>query len=258
MSWLWNSDSGTATEPEPEVVEEVVEQTPQYVTKEEYQRTNEILQSLQQNLQTLSAGFNAVAADRQQRGAPQVAEIEDVTDEELEEALQTGTGAKKFRQMVNAGVERVKREVLGPELTAGFQAITGLTREVVASKMPYYARFQKEIDEYIAALGPSQQLQPASYKAAHDYVVGLHVTDLLAEQTEASRRQGNPQPQGATTTGGNSRATGTGRGQPEVFTFTADNQSALAIKGYTPDQQAQRMGYKSWSDYMTKTQDLEI
>lgn len=253
--WLWSSDN---REPEvEEVVEETVEQTPQYVSREEYMQTQSILQSLQTSLQTLSTGFNAVAADRQARGQV-VEEIQDVTDEEIEEALQTGTGAKKFRQMVNAGVERVKREVLGPDMAAGFQAITGLTREVVASKMPYYTRFQKEIDEYIGALGPQQQLQPASYKAAHDYVVGLHVTELLAEQNEAGRRQANPQPQQGTLGGQNSRTTGVGRGQPEQFTFTADNQSALAIKGYTPDQQAQRMGYKSWSDYMTQTADIDI
>lgn len=258
MSWLWSSDSGG--DQEAEVVEEQVEQeeqTPQYVTKEEYMQTQSILQSLQQSMQTLSTGFNAVAADRQTRGAV-VEEIEDVTDAEIEEALQTGTGAAKFRKMVNAGVERVKREVLGPDMAAGFQAITGLTREVVASKMPYYARFQKEIDEYISALGPTQRLQPESYKAAHDYVVGLHVNELLAEQGEAGRRQANPQPQGGQLAGPNSRTTGQGRGQPEAFTFTAENQSALAIKGYTPDQQAQKMGYKSWTDYMTKTQDLDI
>ncbi len=253
MSWLWSSDNR-----EEEVVEEVVEepQTPQYVTKEEYMQTQNILQSLQQSMQTLSTGFNAVAADRQQRQAP--ADIEDVTDDELEEALQLGKGAEKFRKMVNAGVERVKREVLGPELTAGFAAITGLTKEVVASKMPYYTRFQKEIDEYIGALGPQQQLQPASYKAAHDYVVGLHVTELLAEQGETTRRQGNPPPQGGQQGGANSRTTGAGRGQPESFQFSADNQGALAVKGYTPDQQAQRMGYKGWSDYMDKTKDIEL
>src|SRR5712691_1700773 len=102
MSWLWSSDNR-----EEEVVEEVVEepQAPQYVTKEEYMQTQNILQSLQQSMQTLSTGFNAVAADRQQRQAP--ADIEDVTDDELEEALQLGKGAEKFRKMVNAGVERV-------------------------------------------------------------------------------------------------------------------------------------------------------
>lgn len=232
------------------------EESPQYVTKAEYDQTLTVLQSLQTGIQTLTSGFNAVVADRQAR--KEEPQIEDVTDEEIEEALRSGEGAGKFRKMVNASVEKLRRDVLGPELAAGFGALEGLTREVSATKMPYYDKYKKEIDEYVGALTPQQRLRPEAYKTAHDYVVGLHVTEILAEQAEASKRQKNEPPQGGLPGGAPGRQARGGETRETSFQFSEENHNALAVKGYTPDMQAQRMGYKSWQDYMDKTSNIEI
>lgn len=251
LGWL-NRDQ------EPETREDIVEpevqvEESQFVTKAEHDQTLAILQGMQQSLQTLSQGFNVIAADRQQ-GQPKQAAIEDVTDEEIEEALRSGEGAAKFRKMVRAENAKQATE-MNNTLAAGFNAVRGLTQEVLASKMPYYNRFQKEIDQYISALAPDAQLNPQSYKAAHDYVVGLHVTELINETTEATRRQANEPPKtglsGAAGTG-TTRTMRSGE-QPQDFRFSQENESALQVKGYTPDLQAQKMGYKSWADYMEKT-----
>lgn len=234
--------------PIPETPEE---DKPQYVSKDDYDRLAGLVTQMQS---TITAGFDALAAQRQTRQEPEP-EIEDVADEELEQALNSGTGADKFRKMVQAAEKRLMKQHIDPLRAEGHQAIASLVQQTVANTLPHYKRFEKEITTYMDRLAPAAKANAEAWKIAHDIVVGQHSTELVNEAIEAMKRGGGGAPN-VNTPGQNGRAS---LGQQPGATLTkppdAEQTEMLANKGVSADQFAMKLGYTGWDDYMEKTKE---
>ena len=225
---------------------------PSYVKREDFDTLAGLVRGMQD---TMAAGFNALAAQRQATGQTQVDESDDdVTDEELEEALNHGTGASKFRKMQQASERRIAKQIAALQ-AEGTGAIANVVKQSATATLPHYKKYQKEIDEAVASMPANQRMNPQVYKVAHDIVVGSHVEEIVAESLERMKRGDNPKDPavgipgsgGRGGTGGRSLGTG-GHTEPDK-----DQLDALASSGRTADGFAQRLGYQSWVDYVAKT-----
>src|SRR5262245_28348426 len=104
-----------------------------------------------------------------------------ITDEDIEAALSTGDtrqAASRLRALVDGQVRDLERSVstrLDEITQRGMTSIASVTREVVLNKLPNYKKFQKEIDDRVAALPAAAQADAAVLKIVHDSVVGQHV-----------------------------------------------------------------------------------
>lgn len=229
---------------------ETQENQPTFVDRKDFDTLAGLVQGMQS---TMAAGFNALAAQRQAQNQPPPETIEDVSDEELEEALNRGAGADKFRKMVDSAAKRLVRDHIDPMKNEGTGAIAGLVKQLATDKLPHYKKYQKEIDEYVEQLPVAQRMNPKAYEVAHQIVIGQHVDEIVAESLEAMKR-GGPAPN-VGTPGTGARSTGrqveSNTGQPEP---DAEQTEALVSSGRTADGFAQRLGYQSWADYMAKTQ----
>lgn len=237
-----------------DVPEENVEPEPQYVTRDDYDRLAGLVATIQQSV---NAGFDALAAQRQTRHEPEPT-IEDVTDEELEEALNQGTGAQKFRKMVNAAAARLAKDQIEPLRAEGQQAIAGLVKQTATQNLPHYKKYQKEIDEYVDRLPANQRLNPEVYEIAHNIVVGKHVTEIVNESVESFKRGSGGGAPHVNTPGGQGRST-VGFQPSGTITKPPSTEQAglLADRGDSPDQFAMKLGYKSWDEYMTKAEEYQ-
>lgn len=223
---------------------------PTFVDRKDFDTLAGLVQGMQQ---TMAAGFNALAAQRQTQNQPAAETIEDVSDEEIEQALNAGTGATTFRKMVDSASRRIVRDHIVPMKDQGTGAIAGLVKQLSTDKLPHYKKFQKEIDEYVEQLPPEQRMNPKAYEVAHQIVVGQHVDEIVAESLEAMKR-GGPAPV-VGTPGSGARSTGRQvESQDGLAAPDQDQLEALTSSGRTADGFAQRLGYQSWSDYMLKTQ----
>ena len=232
-----------------DIVAEVVE-TPAYVTKDDYDRLAGLVSQMQSSI---SQGFDALAAQRQTQG--QTAEdYGDVSDDELEQALNTGTGADKFRRMVRAEAQRLTKTQIDPLRDEGQRAIAGIIRQTATATLPHYKKYAKEIDDYVDRLPTGQKLNPEVYKIAHDIVVGAHVDDIVKESIEAMKRQGSGDQRSQTPSQTSRGTTGFVPSGTITKPPSTDQDDILANKGQSPDQFAQGLGYKTWDEYMVKTE----
>ncbi len=81
---------------------------------------------------TLSANFRPTTQPTSTAPA-----IEDVTDEEIDDALQQGKGAGKFRKMVNAAVQKQTGAKIAQLESVGLGAIANLTAQLAQQTMPH-------------------------------------------------------------------------------------------------------------------------
>lgn len=103
----------------------------------------------------------------------------------------------------------------------GVTKLADLTGRVVSERLPYYKRYQKEIDAKLAGLDPVYRSDAATIQLVHDSVVANHTTELVEE----ARRQGQEAGRGdAPRPGGSSRSTPTAdeSDSPEALGFSAD------------------------------------
>ena len=187
---------------------------------------------------------------------PQAAEptIDNVTDEELEDVIARGQGGAKIRKMVKAEIAGLKRQFIDPLEQVGLGAIANLTEQVASAGMPHYKRFEKEIKTRLAAVPAASRLNPEVHKWVYNAIVGEHAEELANEAAEAAVRKSREPAQ--TGGGGSTRSTGGIAGNHGVPTvaeaFGSQAEMALRTVGRTPDAQYQRMGYKSYADYLEK------
>jgi hypothetical protein len=131
-----------------------------------------------------------------------------------------------------------------------------LALESAKPKMAYYDRYKKEIDHNLALLPPEQRILPNAYKMVHDMVASQHMPDIIKEEVEkAIRTASQPVPPNTPTSNGRS----VGGTDPSKMTFEDvfgdDAMQALKVQGKTPDQFAQRLGYKDSAEYIKFTLD---
>ena len=192
-----------------------------------------------------------------------------ITDEDIENALTAGdtrSAAARLRALVDGQVRDLESSVnrrMDEITTRGMTSIASVTREVVLTKLPQYKKFQKEIDERVAALPPAAQADAAVLKIVHDSVVGQHIAEIEREAHEAALRSSNDDGSGtaAAPTRKTSNAPGGGgrgdsRAVPSLAEFAGDDSlGALKDKDRRSgvkdeDSFAQSLGYENWAHYM--------
>lgn len=245
--------------PEPEVTKE--EQQPTYVKAEDFDQVKTILLGLQQQFQTMGANFDAIAAERSQRqesaAPPETNPYTPVNEEELAEAFEN-QDFKKFnalqkRQAAYDEWNREKRfsERVSALESTGMSAIANLTKNAVKTSLPYYDRFQKEIEGYVSSLHPSQRLNPDVYKIAHDAVVGANMSTIINEEIEKKIRAQVEDP--LPNTRGNAQTRQTPQGQQResgiAYSYTEGDRNALEGKGLDMETFVRRLGYKDIAEY---------
>lgn len=181
-----------------------------------------------------------------------------ISDQQFAEACQTGD-AGTISAYLKQREAALEAEHITPLRNTGLEAIAGLTKEHVTSTLPYYKRWQKEIDAFVAQMPAGVRLHADVYRTAHNAVVGQHTSELIAEATEAAIRQANdPKPEPGRPSVQPGRQRGTGNEVPTVEEYMGrEAADALAFKGLSPDDFARKLGrYKNWADYVKQTSEV--
>lgn len=204
----------------------------------------------------VEGGFNKLLGMLQRTGtveATPATPIEDINDEELEEAIANGKGGSKLiRKAIAAAVEKVRRSEVAPLRDLGLGSIAKLTRHMATKEMKFYDRYRTEIDAAIDALPADQKLNPDLLIAIHNTIAGRpeNIEKMLKEERERALRSDDA---------GGSEIPGQRRGdvqnrQPAVPTprelWGEGGAQALEAAGRTPDRFAQGMGYRDWPHYV--------
>lgn len=210
--------------------------------------------------QSVDAGFNRVLSMLNRTGsvaaptAPPA--IEDVLDDDLDNAIAEGKGASKLvRKAIGAAVDRVRRGEIDSIRSTGFGAIGKLVRHIATREMKFYDRYKREIDAAIAELPPESQLDPDLLIAIHNTIAGRpeNIQRMIDEARQSALREATDE--GSADAGG----TGTRRSDPASRTPPVPSPrellgeaaaDALDAAGRTPDRFAQGLGYRDWSHYV--------
>lgn len=173
------------------------------------------------------------------------------TEDEISQSIANGQLSPVLKRWGSSIRESVKRELLDthvkPLQDRGEEAISQLSSQAARTNMPFYSRFAKEIDGYVAQMPREARMNPQAYIIAHNAVVGSHANELISEAKAAG---GAGQAPGSST--GRDRPT-----EPSVPTVSEalgpDAASALQERGVSPDQFYQSLGYKGgWTEFYNK------
>ena len=219
-------------------------------------------------LQTINEGLRAIQSSRvnepQREYVPPA--IEDATDEEIDAALANGSGAKAFRKAINAGVEKVRRELTAQNAqlqNVGYSSIGALAAEVAKPKMKYYDRtvngvkIAEKVENYVKQLDPASRTNPGSYIAAYNVVVGENHDAIVAEEVEAALRQARTPSNVPVPPSGSGRTNGSPIEQSPEEVFGKEAMDALRFKGLDADSYARKLGYADAKAYAKLAREQE-
>lgn len=238
------------TAPEP-AAEPAPPPPPQYVTREAFEQsqaeTRQVLSALNETMSYLRAGMA-------QPRAPQAPPQHRVTRAQFIEAMQTGD--EKVIEAYERQQEQswVETHVV-PLRDTGLEAIATLRQEASMARLPYAARFKKEIDQFMAALPPAMRMNDEVFRTAHNAVVGAHAQELLAEERERAMRAGTEPPAESADAGRRGRGSSRSADSTPTVEDIGGMQAVAALqgKGQDADAFARRLGYKGWRDYIDVT-----
>lgn len=227
--------------------------TPQFVTVDDF-RAAQV--SLTQQLETISAGLQALAAARRDIPAPaeRQSPVPAITADQFDEAMATGD-AKTVRAYLGQQQEAFRQAHVAPIQLAGFEAISGLTRSFAESSVseefkPYVTKYKAEIDQYLAGLPPAMQMRPEAHKLARDAVLGAHMPEIMADQRERFAREA-ADPANAGVASGRGRGAPTAEPLPTVEELLGkDAADALRSKGKDEEWLARTNGMKTYKEYV--------
>ncbi len=257
MSQVWRSArpiSGGSDNDEPEAPEGAEPEAPPapaFVTQEtfaqEAAQTRATLAALNDTMARLNEGLRAPAAPARVPDAGKRMTREDwlnaINSQDVVALERWDTEQK----------EALIAEHVAPLRDQGLGAIANLTRDTVTPGLPYYKRYQKEIDEVVNTFPPGMRMQAEVYRTAHDLVKGRHAEELIAEAREAALR-GPAEPDAVPQGNGRGRAP-RADAVPAPDDLADGMSRALHGAGKDSDTMARKMGYADWKDYMTKTKE---
>lgn len=220
-------------------------------------------------LSAVSANLGAIlsrsAAPAPAPAAPSMPAIQEPTDDEIEDAMSSGKGAAMMRRL--AAIEAAKREQsllqqhINPLRETGVSAIVNLTRTAVKEKLPYYGKYEKEINGYLEQLPTDALTNPQVYEVAYAKVVADHLDEIVQERVKAAvgaaddavvndpiasiiRPPRATQPEGERV--------------PTVEELCgADAAQALRSRNQSPDAFARQLGYADWAAYAKVAKSME-
>jgi len=249
---------------DPSPAPDPVAPTPTFVPADEFRQFQATING---QFQTFQENFNAILTQLGSRKNDTLPEpvIEDVTREEIEQVLADGKGADKIVKLIDDRLKKMEG-VFGKRVqdleNIGLTAISEHSKDLAIGDMPYYSKFKKEIDAYIATLPARLRVSKQIYVVAHNAIVGQHLPDILKEEREKILREA-AEPEDATQpTGINGRDRGTKKDEISTVEELLGKSAADALVGIgrTPDQHAAHMGYKDWKTFATfvKTQEERL
>jgi hypothetical protein len=175
------------------------EQTPEYVSKddfsklqEQYKETSDTLRQLQQQHLDVINNFNTVLTSQQ---APQQPTSEPGLDvSEIKNMIETGEGAEAFVQKINNMVEHKARKIVDGAVTPlqqqGSSAISTLAMQHAEANLPYFKDFKDQIQSQINQLDPGAKSNPEVIHKVYQMVVGENVDKIFErKQEEILRKQ---------------------------------------------------------------------
>jgi hypothetical protein len=215
-----------------------------------------------QFMSTMQEGLAAIRASGSSAPvSPAAPSASRITDEEFDEASAAGNG-KVIRAYLAQSAADLKREHIDPLQSTGLDAIAGLTRRTVLEPLPYYKKYQKEIDGFIAQMPAASRLQPEVLQIAHDAIVGRHITEIETEFRESATRARTAEPAESTPAARRGARVPTGDHLPSVEEYAgAEGVQALAELGRTgrdENEFARSLGYKDWKTYMKETREYAV
>lgn len=202
---------------------------------------------------------NLVELQRRQ-GAPQPTTEAEITEDDIEKALQSGEGAGSILKRAIGQVERKLTSQLQASLNDGASVIGELSQEVSRAKMPYYELLKDDISSMLNRMDPGLRMRPEVIKHVYDTAAGANISKIVALEVEKTLRKGqeNNEPAADPT---NSRRVPPGTRQEPSFEehFGKDSMDALKFVsgGTDPDQWARRLGYKDAADYLKVALEME-
>lgn len=232
-----------------------------YATQQELAELKQQLTQSQQTNDLLRQLIDSNAPRNAPTQEPSDPPIEDVTDEQLVEALRSGTEqdvARLFRKANNAASERATRAVrkeLQELRHSGVSTFARMSSELTSSKMPLLQEFPEIKQAYDTEL---KQI-PDDWKANPDYlmslysrIVGQHIDLIAQRKVEAAIRKAREPEQPSMPTTSNGRGAPSPQDSVPDVTSIAGQAGArlLQEKGLNGDAFAQRLGYESWEAYM--------
>ena len=180
-----------------------------------------------------------VAATIPQPQSPRrVAPVEPTPEAPTEEDLNSNLGGA-IKKQIEFSLHPLKQE-MNMFRQFGLEKLGTLTREVVATKMPYYKDFKGEIDAEVGKLDPALQTDEQCLQIVHDRVVMRHlpeITNRIADETRRQTRAEAPAP--TSVTGRNVDKDGKPLPQPADL-FSAEQCDEIARLG-GPDAFARRI-----------------
>lgn len=233
-----------------------------YATQQELQELRDQLTRSQQTNELLQQLVDRTAQPSGTATTPAEPAVEDVTDAELEDALQNGTGAQVaqlFRKAVNAANEkstRALRRELGELRAAGTSTFAEMSQELASSKMPLlkeYPELKQAFDAELKQVPDEYKANPRYLQSLYSRICGDNIQLIVQRQVDAAVRKAREpeQPSMPTTANGRGAPSPADGAVPDVVTF-AGQQSArlLQEKGLDGDSFARKLGYDSWEDYV--------
>lgn len=220
------------------------------------------LQNLTTQMAAMGGRVDVLAQERTNRGEPAAPVARTfqrtVTLEQIDAAHDEGDSKRATRLQTKYNEESLHEALqgIGDKIAGleqhGTSMIAQVVKQQVSAGLPYYTRFQKEIDEFLAKAPPSALAQPDMHKWAHDAIVGRHMPEIVAEAAEAAVRKHMDGGSGYVPNAGGSGDT---KGE-ELTVESVYGEDAKSIKAFlkqnnkTIDSHARMRGFSNTQDYL--------
>jgi hypothetical protein len=191
----------------------------------------------------------AVNRARQQQRPAQAAPIEPTPDAASDEdyAENVGNAVRKDLRRMEHGL----RQTFNEFAQLGMERLGSLTQQQMRTQLPYYEKYEAEINSELGQLRPELRTDPTTIRLVHDSVAMRHDHERLEDARKESSRQARgdaPAPSGNT---GRGKVPEQGTPTPEDLGFNADQIDDINARG-GPDAFAQKISngrFANWKEY---------
>jgi hypothetical protein len=267
------ADPGGETPPE----------TPNFVTKEDFDKVVEQNQALAQKLDQALLNFESFGQQQrnqqQYQPPPQPAVDPNATkiatleqriadmDEAVDKAVYEGKGVGKLLrerdklvgQLNTIQTEQAISQRVGKLEEFGMNSIGQLSKEIVSTKMPRLnvPEVKRAYDDKVSQLPPEMKANPEALMQVYRLAVGENLETILGSEQESwLRSQAETATQNPGASGGaRGGANGSGSNIPKPEDILdKENLKAIRALGKNVDSYYQSMGYKGgWADFWEQT-----
>jgi hypothetical protein len=233
-----------------------------------FQAQEQSLHQMGMKLAEAQGAYNALAADRAAGNKPTEEPLIDVSDDEIEAAMEAGDFKKAIALQKKQARIEAKREsavlreteirpLQGTINNVGLPTMANLTRHVITNQLPeeartFYEKHKDAVHAHVAKMPPEAQVDPEALRGAIAYEIGMQalsggLKQQIDDEAERRIRSGN---QPGTIRPGARGATTQAVDYEKVF---GPGATAAAESKGGFDAYARSMGYEDMADYCRKT-----